>query len=274
MMKTLTWPKRVFFSLVLMLGSQLIGANPIYSQPDSSLLVSRHLGSGFDSNIVILKGGSSQGVMLGDVFIIKRPSRRGVMESESLSLATGTVKVIQVGRNDSIAEVQQQGSFLGQKAFGVYAQVMAGDFAQKQIIKIEPRQGISPIETLAYKSLFVDAKRNPSSMDLSIQGKNLLKEVAERYSDRLAGKLLITGFTDRKGASSENQVESQQRALIVKHYLVTALGFDEDRLQSIGKGEMEDSETNITATSEDDARRIEIKILPPVQGKGNTLSQR
>ena len=274
MIKKLTWPQKIFSSVALVFGLQSIAVDSLSAQVDSALLVSRHLGSGYDSNVVILKGGSSLGVMLGDIFVIKRPSRRGVIEGESLSLATGMVKVIQVGRNESIAEVLQQGSFLGQKAFGVYAQVMAGDFAEKQSIKIEPRQGISPIETLSYKSLFVDAKRNPSSMDLSLHGKNLLKAVAERYSDRLAGKLLITGFTDRKGDWSENQVESHQRAQIVKHYLITALGFDEDRLQSIGKGESEDGETDLTATSEDDARRIEIKILPPVQGKGNTLSQR
>ena len=54
----------------------------------------------------------------------------------------------------------------------------------------------------------------------------------------------------------ENQIESKQRAEVIKTFLVTEMGYDETKLVPIAMGELEPEFGNEVPGSEDKNRRI------------------
>ncbi len=70
-------------------------------------------------------------------------------------------------------------------------------------------------------------------------------------------KLEITGYTDNIGTSIANRELSKKRANRVRLYLST-MGIDEDRVRTVGKGEVDFVASNQTAAGRSKNRRISI----------------
>ena len=67
----------------------------------------------------------------------------------------------------------------------------------------------------------------------------------------------IVGHTDNQGAEDYNQILSENRAKAVKQILVEEFGINEDKLQFMGKGEVEAVDDNTTEKGRANNRRVE-----------------
>ena len=91
--------------------------------------------------------------------------------------------------------------------------------------------------------------------------------------DRLANTLVdydrtvlhIIGHTDSVGSSEYNQALSIRRAQSVAQYLLLK-GVQSDRLEIAGRGETEPRGSNDTAAARRSNRRVEIYIIPVIEG--------
>ncbi|MEN6511329.1 MAG: OmpA family protein, partial [Chloroherpetonaceae bacterium] len=72
-------------------------------------------------------------------------------------------------------------------------------------------------------------------------------------------KILIEGHTDANGTLQANQLLSEQRAEVVKQYLIKK-GISPDRVQTVGFGELKPIASNSTAFGRQLNRRTEIVI--------------
>ena len=72
---------------------------------------------------------------------------------------------------------------------------------------------------------------------------------------------MVIGHTDSSGPAEANQIESYQRAVVVRQYLIDTLGFDADRVVALGKGEDELPEEPLTPNYKQRARRIVVKVV-------------
>ena len=88
----------------------------------------------------------------------------------------------------------------------------------------------------------------------------VLDDVALVLRDVPDMKLRIEGHTDAEGSDSSNLRLSQERAFSVRAYLVSR-GVAADRLEAVGKGELEPVDTNRTAAGRQRNRRVEFHIL-------------
>jgi hypothetical protein len=203
---------------------------------------------------VILTHGSDAGIAVGDVLTTYRDRRDANRGDQAIE--TGAVKVIASYSGYAIAEVVESGTDISRAVFPKFSSVMAGDTVKAKPIELAKQQLLLPESSLLYHDLFVDPKANPTSFELSAQGMQLLTELAARYGHTRISKLLIYGYTDDRGPTEANQVESYQRALTVRQYLVQEHGFDESRLLAIGHGELEPAEAKHTPGFEQKNRRI------------------
>lgn len=99
------------------------------------------------------------------------------------------------------------------------------------------------------------------SFALTARGKVVLDEVLaslEGAPDDI--RVLISGHTDDRGSTAENQLLSEQRARAVLDYLVAA-GQAKDRFDIIGHGESQPIESNATEEGRARNRRIEFTAL-------------
>lgn len=107
-----------------------------------------------------------------------------------------------------------------------------------------------------------------NSADLLPAGRRQLDELALALSDRslASDSFEITGHTDRVGDAQYNMRLSQERAVTVKNYLVTAHNVSPARLRSAGLGFMRLAEPgNPTAAVN---RRVEVRrIATPAQAR-------
>lgn len=217
-----------------------------------------YLSSGEDARHVILDAGRTSGVTSGEVFRAVRPARGGM----NTPIETGLLKVIAVHENESIAEVTQQGTSQSTAIFGGYADVMAGDVAMGQRISIVRAKALAPEVTIKFSQLFDDPKGQPTTFELTPGGREQLRTVALEVASIKAGMLMIEGHTDQKGDSEQNQIETYQRALTIRQYLIDELGFDENRVTAIGLGESEPISDVILPGNADRSRRIVLKVVP------------
>jgi len=200
-------------------------------------------------------------VATGDVFRIFRVDQQSVREN-GLSIETGAAKAVAVYEHKTIAEVIQQSTPLSQKYFPAFPEVMAGDIATPQRLEIRRNVAITPERSLLYHQLFEDPKAVPQSFELSSTGKEELSEAAREFAGLRSTSLMIIGHTDATGPADSNQIESYQRAMVVRQYLIDHLGFDASRLTAIGKGEDDLPEGELTPGYADRARRIVLKVVP------------
>jgi outer membrane protein OmpA-like peptidoglycan-associated protein len=88
----------------------------------------------------------------------------------------------------------------------------------------------------------------------------ILDDIVQVLTDVPAMRLRVEGHTDSEGNDASNLALSQERAFSVKAYLEQS-GIDRDRLEAIGKGELEPRDTNRTAAGRARNRRVEFHIL-------------
>ena len=116
---------------------------------------------------------------------------------------------------------------------------MAGDFVKEKRVSLRAVSRLLPSAAVPYHGLFADPKGNPSNFELTEAGKNELREAARPFATARVGILFVQGYTDQNGPSEVNQIESYQRALTVRQFLVSELKFDPNRVVAIGMGEQE-----------------------------------
>jgi hypothetical protein len=174
-------------------------------------------------------------------------------------IQTGALKVLKADKGYAVAEVVMDGTIESENFFPKFKGVMIGDVAEPKEVKVVQTQFVTPIKTVHYHEIFRDPKANPSSYELTEEGKQRLKEAAEVFSEARVPVLMIEAYTDQKGPAEVNQLESYQRALTIRQYLTEVLGFDPDRTIALGYGESELAEDSFAPGFESKNRRIVFK---------------
>ncbi|CAM3717012.1 Outer membrane protein A precursor [Vibrio aerogenes CECT 7868] len=86
-----------------------------------------------------------------------------------------------------------------------------------------------------------------------------LQEVVDILSRYPQAKVMITGYTDSRGAEAYNQQLSERRAKSVSQFLMSK-GIEAERISAKGMGEADPVATNDTAQGREKNRRVEIQI--------------
>ena len=225
-------------------------------------LVSGYAGTDSDVTLVIVEGGRSEGVASGQVFRVFRPARKGAGAQISVPVETGLIKAVAVHEHQTVAAITYQGSDISRSILKSYADIMAGDIAVAQRISIHANQFLAVESEIRYEEMFEDAKSSPTTYELTDEGKSVLSQRVAELGRARAGMLMVSGHTDSKGKAEANQIESYQRALAVRQYLVDQLGFDKDRVVAIGIGEGDLPEGDRVPGYGERARRIVLKVVP------------
>ncbi len=106
-------------------------------------------------------------------------------------------------------------------------------------------------------SLSVDFAENSAEIPVSAETK--IDDFAKYLQENRSFDALIIGHTDNEGSEEANRVLSQERANSIEKALELK-GIDVDRLNSIGRGEIEPIATNDSAEGKQINRRVEIKL--------------
>jgi outer membrane protein OmpA-like peptidoglycan-associated protein len=104
----------------------------------------------------------------------------------------------------------------------------------------------------------------PASFELKQAGYAHLRQAARAFADARVSMLMVEGYTDHNGKAADNQVESYQRALTVRQFLIDELGFDEKRVIAVGYGEAEPADPSLAPGHVEINRRIVLKAVPLV----------
>lgn len=209
---------------------------------------------------VYINGGRSQGITPGATLHAFRPLPVQPGQRQPATIRTGVLKIIQLGDEFAIAKIIQQSTEESSLNFRHYPKVMSGD-----LIKIPSYRILSKIHTMpkwkrSYFELFMAPGPLPSTFELSVEGKKLLQEEMAVFQNKQIARLFVRGHTDSRGPSSANQVESLQRALTIKQYLVEELGFDPERVTALGLGESDLLNQSKVYGADRENRRIEITV--------------
>lgn len=225
--------------------------------------VLQFLDAGKDTNLVIIEAGADSGVVAGTVFKSYRPTKKGqIAGSEGqLLVETGRLKAVDVQDKFTVAVVEQQGSAMADAFFPKFPGVMVGDLATVQRLSLSRRQVVSPTATLSFFGLFEEPKAHPQSFELRRSGVEKLRDAAKQFAEARVSMLMVEGYTDKNGQSSANQVESYQRAMTVRQFLIDELGFDESRVVAVGYGEAEPVDTGSAPGYVEANRRIVLKAV-------------
>jgi outer membrane protein OmpA-like peptidoglycan-associated protein len=97
--------------------------------------------------------------------------------------------------------------------------------------------------------------------DLKPEGKEQLNAYREKAKAELssAEKVKVVGYTDNTGTAEHNSKLSQQRADVVRDYLVS-IGVDPKKLEAIGAADANPIADNSTNEGRARNRRVEIEV--------------
>ncbi len=224
--------------------------------------VTQFLQTNEGAGIVTINGGKHNGLVAGSLLEAYRVAKSTDPEDkEPIWIKTGALKIMQLQDKSSIAQVVEDQTELSKTFFPKFPNLMAGDLVLIKAVNLTRKQAILPQVSIAFNDLFVDPKARPLSFELKPEAIAMLKEQAKPFADARAPLLMIEGYTDQNGLQSENQVESYQRAMTVRQYLIDELGFDQNRVVAIGYGESELNDTSMTPGYAGVNRRIVIKAI-------------
>lgn len=238
-----------------------------------ALRVTRYLKAAGDDQtkpLVILSGGRAAGVIVGTNLRVYRQGHsireqagrgRSQARGEPLWVEMGQLQVVEVQDNVAVARVENEGGAMAQAFFPRFPGIMAGDLAVERRLTIARNQVAAPTVSVTYQEIFADPKRLPSSFELSAEGYEKLRELATRFAQMRLSMLMIEGYTDYVGSTEQNQVESYQRAMTIRQFLVDELGFDEKRVVAIGFGEGEPADPSMVSGHIEANRRIVLKAI-------------
>jgi len=222
--------------------------------------------SGSDS-LVLVSAGRGDGISVGTLFKVYRAapvdqdSRYQTPSNDPLWVEMGQLKVVEVQDRYTVARVEKQGSEMVQALFPKFPEIMAGDFAVIQRVNIARRPLVIPNVAASYVDLFIDPNSRPGTFELKPQGAERLRDLAAAFANARLSMLMVEGYTDHEGSASANQVESYQRALTVRQFLIDELGFDESRVVAVGYGEAQPADTSFAPGSTEANRRIVLKAI-------------
>jgi len=253
--------KLIIFITILTANAASSAESP---NEDSSFEIMQFLDPKDDPSIVVISAGSDQGIVDGAIFKSFRPSHNSVLQTSDsdILVETGSLKAFRVENSFTLAHVVTSSTPMAKALFPKFPGVMAGDNVKETNTPINSVQNITPESVLRYHDLFIDPKGMPGSFELSESGREYLRETASTYNKSRAGTLLISGFTDHNGLEATNQVESYQRALTIRQFLISDLGFEKDRVVALGFGEAEPEIKDFTPGYQQANRRITLKIIP------------
>lgn len=254
--------------LGVLLALALVPSSYAANRATGGYRVTSYLGLGDDSRMVMIDGGRLDGVVTGEIFRVVRPTGSGMAGRDAgVPVETGNAKAVMVYDHKTIAEITLQSTPISRQLYPKFAEVMAGDLAVPQRLEIRPSQAMSPDVTLTYKEIFEDPKASPASFELNASGKDAIANAVADLAKIHAGTLMVVGHTDTRGTTESNQIESYQRAVVVRQILIDQLDFDAKRVIAIGKGEDELPEEALTPGFSERARRIVIKVVPMPAGE-------
>lgn len=217
-----------------------------------------------DATNVLVSSGSKAGFVQGqilDVFRVTQDPSTGA----STQIKTGKIKIIQLYENQLIAKTIEDGTNISKIYFRKFPRMMISDFVQSTPVEIVGTQVLNPIVSASFFDLFVDPKSNPASYELTEIGRQKIQEIVADFSGAKVAKLLVEGHTDKNGPAALNQVESYQRALSIRQFMVDELGFDPERIVAVGLGETETPDDRMVPGYERKHRRIAFKVLNSVE---------
>lgn len=249
--------QRAFLVAIWLVAARATASSPVEaSMAGTGYRVLQYLSSADGGDLVLLEMGRGS-LLSGETLRAYRLAQ----QTRPVWVETGRLKVLEVQADVALAKIEAQGSALASALFPKFPEMMAGDIAFVPKVTLVHKQAISPVVTLRYSELFEDPKAGPATFELKADGFEQLKEAAKAFGgDRLA-TLMVEGYTDHNGPASANQVESYQRALTVRQFLVDVLGFDPKRVVAIGYGEAEPVDAAFGPSYIDINRRIVLKAL-------------
>jgi outer membrane protein OmpA-like peptidoglycan-associated protein len=216
-----------------------------------------------ESRMVVVDAGAQDGLLKGTILKVYRSSPTPKGEAgQGIWVETGRLKVTDVQDEHAVAEVVESGSAQAKAFFPKFPGVMAGDLAVAPRLTIAANQAVTPSTTLYFQKLFIDPKATPETFELSGAGMDSLREAAKAFENARLSLLMVEGYTDANGPSDANQIESYQRALTVRQYLVDELGFDAERVVAVGLGEGEQVDISNAPGYVDANRRLVLKAVP------------
>ncbi len=212
--------------------------------------------------MAMIDAGIGDGIIEGMTLTSFRPPVRKAHASPSeakVEVETGVLKVTEVRDSFILAEIHEQGSFLSKSLYPKFPGVMSGDHVVVKQISIVAHAVALPEVTLPYGQLFADPKAAPSHFELTASGREQLERMIEPFLEKRLSLIMIEGHTDHHGLAEANQIESYQRALTIRQYLIDNLGFDPKRLVAVGYGESELADRSMVDGHVENNRRIVIK---------------
>ncbi len=248
------------WGLVPMVG---VGATP-GSQELAPLHVESFLTPpGGGTVLVALRGEGVAALLAGDLLVSERPILDQTVGR--VKFASGHLKVAKVDGARALATIQTDGSAAAAGVLGKFNKVMAGDAVRPVAMTITATLAITPEVTIDYNTLFVDPNAGAVALEMSGSGREALAAAVESMGSVRSSMVAVEGYTDPTGDSEANQVESYERAMTAKRFLVENLGFDPERVKAFGMGEQEPIDTSNLAGSVERNRRIVIKVISGAQ---------
>ena len=235
-------------------------------KPDKELVpqITHFMSTSANETVVIINAGVKQGVVLGTVYDALRltpaPTASSLATPEYTWIKTGEVKIFEPHDAFSLARITLQSTDLSRTFFAKFPGVMSGDKLVRQKITIVKNRLIGPTKTLAYGDLFVDPKAGPRSFELTSEGKEKLAAMGSYFADLRAPILLVEAYTDDEGPADASQIESYQRALTIRQYLVEQMGFEPSRIVAIGFGKADPTDDDHVPGYQERNRRIVFKV--------------
>lgn len=218
------------------------------------------------NELVVVDSGRSQNTVVGAVFKVYRaapPQGPGVLAANGpIWIELGRLKAVDVQDAYMIAAIETQKTAMSKAFFPRFPGVMAGDVVVAQRMDIVRKQDLTPTVALEYQEIFQDPKGTPATFELKAAAMEALKEAVRPFMKARLSLLMVEGYTDHNGPASANQVESYQRAMTVRQFLIDDLGFDEKRVVAIGYGESEPADPTMKPGYEMANRRIVFKAIP------------
>ena len=227
-----------------------------------TLRVLQFLDGDQEEPLVMIEGGHQAGTLEGEIFYTVRSSNPRQTATVPNWIETSRLKVVEVRNTFTIAKVTGDTTSLSRALFPQFPGVMTGDLVVRQKVKLQKRQTLLPATTLTYQNLFQDPGAAPRSFELHTEGSSYLSSQAAVFGEAKLSLLIVEGHTDSAGNSADNQIESYQRALTVRQFLIDDLGFDEQRVVAIGYGEAELTDPSMAPDATTANRRIVLKAVP------------
>jgi outer membrane protein OmpA-like peptidoglycan-associated protein len=269
LVRNLSW---ALILLTLGLSSPSFALSPTWQgardlPPGDVFKIAQYIETSGSDSLVLVSAGRGVGISVGTLFKVYRAapvdqeSISHSATSDALWVEMGQLKVVEVQDRYAVARVEKQGSEIVQALFPKFPEIMAGDFAVIQRVNIARRPLVIPNVAVTYAEIFTDPNGRPGTFELKSQGTERLKELAKPFANARLSMLMVEGYTDQEGSASANQVESYQRALTVRQFLIDELGFDESRVVAVGYGEAQPADTSFAPGSVEANRRIVLKAI-------------